>query len=95
MKYILIVFVFWVSGQVQAQNELQNRKFRAPLWTTHDTDVDIAGVSFGFVPRDLTNDTSLVRTYGVRVEAFPLSFFYFMAPKSPLSTYNEEYYKTL
>ena len=91
MKVLLLICAVFVSFLGLAQP----RKFRAPLWTTHDANVDIVGASIGFIPRDFTSDTSLIRTYGVRIEAFPLSFIYFMSPKSPLSSSNTAYFDNL
>jgi len=73
----------------------QDRKLRLPLWTTYSKHTDIVGVSVGVVPKNLTKDESLTRTFGLRIEAFPLSVFYFLAPRGPLSITEEEFVKTL
>lgn len=59
------------------------RKFRPLLWTQHELNTDVAGVSIGFYPEDLRSDNHLNKTFGVRIEAFPLSFLYFLAPRVP------------
>lgn len=81
-KIIILVFITFFSLHALAQN----RKFRAPIWTVHDKNTDIAGVSLGFLPTDFKSKDHVTKTFGVRIEAFPLSFFYFLAPRVPTIT---------
>lgn len=90
-KYVLIVLIIATSFQLSGQEVEEKRKFRLPVWITHIKNTDIAGLSLGFFPTDLSDEEKLTRTFGVRVEAFPLSFLYFLAPRTPLSRNNEDY----
>ena len=93
-NYILIAFTFLVSFQGFCQNEIEEkRNLRFPVWITHSKNTDILGLSLGAFPTDYGNDNRLTRTFGVRLEVFPLSFFYFLAPKTPISN-NEETYQS-
>ena len=75
------------------QDSLQTKqKLRFPVWLTHSKNTDILGLSLGFFPNDFESKQCITRTYGVRLEAFPLSFVYFLAPKSPISR-NEKVYQ--
>lgn len=81
------------SFQTFAQTErVEERKFRFPVWITHSKNTDIVGLSLGAFPTDYNNDLlHVTRTFGVRLEAFPLSPFYFLAPRSPLSNSEDAY----
>ncbi|TGV03150.1 LA_2272 family surface repeat-containing protein [Flavivirga rizhaonensis] len=92
-KLVCIITILLVNLNVTGQNDsIVNRKLRFPIWTTHSKNTDIVGVSFGAFPTDYNDKDKLTRTFGVRIEAFPLSPFYFLAPRTPLST-NEIAYK--
>lgn len=91
-KLILTSLILFASGILFAQESQKvERKFTGPIWTYHDLNSDIAGVSIGFFPNEFLKDTSLTRTYGIRVEAFILSSFYFLAPGSPISETYKSY----
>ncbi len=92
-NYIFITIVFLFSLQCYSQSEIEEkRKLRFPVWITHIKNTDIIGLSLGAFPTDLNDKKKLTRTFGVRLEAFPLSFFYFLAPRSPISR-NEDAFK--
>lgn len=61
----------------------QKRKFRPLIWTQHDKNVDVVGLSLGAFPTNSRNSDHLNKTFGIRLEAFPLSPLYFLAPKVP------------
>ena len=87
MKNILLLLLtlyFWTTAA-------QQRKLRAPLWTTHSENTDIVGISFGILPKTVFNDPTLTRTYGVRLEIPGLGVLLPLIPKSPLSTSDEEH----
>jgi len=91
-KYTLILFACLLSIHVFAQDSLQTKqKLRLPIWLTHSKNTDVVGLSLGFYPNDFDKKHYLTRTYGIRVEAFPLSFIYFLAPRSPISRSEEAY----
>lgn len=95
-NYILITLLFLFSFQVFAQTESNTkRKLRFPVWITHSKNVDIVGLSLGGFPTDYGDDLKLTRTFGVRLEVFALSPFYFLAPKSPISGNEETFQKYL
>ncbi|MDO5979854.1 LA_2272 family surface repeat-containing protein [Flavivirga spongiicola] len=92
-KLICIITILLVNLSVVGQNDsIVNRKLRGPIWTTHSMNTDIVGVSLGAFPTDYNNKHKLTRTFGIRIEIFPLSPFYFLAPRTPIST-NEVAYK--
>ena len=93
-NYVLIIVIMLLSFNAFSQiDSTIERKFRFPAWITHSKNTDIAGLSLGFFPTDYNDDKKLTRTYGVRLEVFPLSFVYFMAPKTPIS-YSDDDYKS-
>lgn len=61
----------------------QERKFRPIIWTQHEKNTDIAGVSVGFFQTNFNSNNHLNRTFGLRVVACPISPLYFLAPKTP------------
>ncbi|MEW4924263.1 hypothetical protein [Algibacter sp. 2305UL17-15] len=93
-NYVLITIVVLFSFQTYAQSEIdKKRKLRFPVWITHSINTDVVGLSLGAFPTDFNNKNKLTRTFGVRLEAFPLSFVYFLAPKTPISG-NEDAFKS-
>ncbi|MGG8495495.1 LA_2272 family surface repeat-containing protein [Tenacibaculum sp. TC6] len=87
MKNILLLFLSLSFGVIIAQQ----RKLRTPLWTTHSKNTDIVGISFGILPKTVFNDSTLTRTYGIRLEIPGLGVLLPLIPKSPLSTSDEEH----
>ncbi|AXT58241.1 hypothetical protein D1815_21655 [Aquimarina sp. AD1] len=63
----------------------QQRKKYVGAWTYHSKNTDIIGLSLGVAPKDLLGDTTLTRTYGMKLEAPGLGILYPIAPKSYLS----------
>ena len=63
----------------------QNQRFRPLIWTTHSKNTDIVGLAIGILPKEIFRDTTLTRTFGVRLEAPGLGLFFPLMPKSPLS----------
>lgn len=91
-KYTITLLVCLFSLQIFGQDSLKNKqKLRLPIWLTHSQNTDIIGLSLGFFPNDFEKEYNATRTYGIRVEAFPLSFIYFLAPKSPISRSEKAY----
>lgn len=86
---VLIILLMLLTVQLFAQGE--NQKLRGPVWLVHSANTDIVGLSLGAYPTDFFRDGDLTRTYGVRLEVFPLSPFYFLVPRSPISYSDEEY----
>ena len=66
--------------------QAQSRKFKTPIWTTHSKNTDIAGVSIGTFPKSIFTDSTLTRTFGVRLEIPGPGILLPLMPKSPLST---------
>ncbi|SEC83787.1 hypothetical protein SAMN04489761_3729 [Tenacibaculum sp. MAR_2009_124] len=73
----------------------QKRKLRFPAWITHSESTDIIGLSLGLLPKPIFKDTTLTRTYGIRIEAPGLGFLMPLIPRSPISTNDEAFYKSL
>lgn len=71
------------------------RKFRPLLWTTHSKNTDILGVSVGILPKEIFKDSTLTKTFGVRVEAPGLGLLLPLAPRSPISKTNQEFQNKL
>lgn len=78
-KLILIAFTFFISFQLFSQIEIEEkRKLRLPLWSYHDNNSDILGVSVGLIPETIGLSLGTTRTFGVRLELDPLSAIFFM-----------------
>lgn len=88
-NYVLVILILLVSIQMSAQD--QKQKLRGPVWIAHSANTDVLGISLAAFPEDSPKEEDLVRTYGMRVEVFLLSPFYFIAPGSPISNSNEVY----
>jgi len=94
MKRFLFIILICQISLIQAQ--VEHRKLRVPVWITHDDHTDIIGLSLGAYPRDLFKENiGLTRTFGIRLEVFPLSPFYFLAPRSPVSNNDKAFESTL
>jgi len=94
MKYCLLLIInLFALVSVNAQDTISiERKIRFPGWITHSKNVDIIGVSFAALPKGvLKNDTTLTRTYGLRIEPSIFGFFSPLIPRSPVSTSEESY----
>ncbi|SEL06514.1 hypothetical protein SAMN04487910_1604 [Aquimarina amphilecti] len=78
---ILITLVLLIS----LASFSQQRKKHIGAWTYHSKNTDIVGLSVGLAPKDLLGDTTLTRTYGLKLEAPGLGILYPIAPKSYLS----------
>ncbi len=95
MKIKMILLALFATTLV-AQAQQEKRKLRAPAWITHSKNVDIVGLSLAAFPKDIIkNDTTLTRTFGVRVEPSIFGVFSFIIPKSPVSTTQDSFEKTL
>lgn len=95
MKYVLIVVCYLVTVTATfAQSE--KRKFRAPAWITHSDNVDIVGVSFAAFPKGVfKKDTTLARTFGIRIEPSLIAILSPLMPKSPVSTSYEQFQRSI
>lgn len=80
-RYILIVLLLFTL-MVHAQG----RKLRFPVWVFNTENTDIVGVSLGASPKTMFNDTTLTRTYGLRIDVSPLGILGPLMPRSPVST---------
>lgn len=88
-NYVLVILFLLISIQISAQD--QRQKLRGPVWIAHSANTDVVGISLAAYPTDFFRETDLSRTYGMRVEVFLFSPFYFLAPRSPISNSNEVY----
>ncbi|AXT20887.1 hypothetical protein D7030_11000 [Flavobacteriaceae bacterium AU392] len=89
-KIILIITIMFSYTDFYGQEQ----KFRFPVWISYAKNTDIAGISLSAFPTDLINETNYGntrRTFGLHTEVFLLSPFYFLAPRSPLSTSDKDY----
>lgn len=93
MKKLIIVLVLLINS-ISSINS-QNQKLRFPIWTTHETNVDIVGLAFGLSQDNFKDQSSLVRSYGIRLEVNPFSFLYFLVPRTPISRNMESYEKMM
>lgn len=92
MRNVYIMFVLLMSAlAVQAQD----RKLRLPIWVFNTVNTDIVGVSLGASPKAMFNDTTLTRTYGLRIDASPLGILGPLMPRSPVSTTHRAYQRSL
>ena len=81
---------------MSAQDSLTiKRKLRFPAWITHSANKDIVGVSLAAFPKGVfKSDTTLTRTFGLRIEASLLAALSPLMPKSPVSESFENYKAT-
>lgn len=86
-KYILILLACLFSLQIFSQDSLNvKRKLRFPAWITHSQNTDVLGLSLAAFPKGiLRNDTTLTRTYGIRLEASVVAIFAPLMGRSPIS----------
>lgn len=72
-------------------------KIRGPIWITDDANTDVIGLSLAAYPKGIFQggDTPMSRTFGVKLELFPLSPFYFLAPQSPLQSDSDESFQNI
>lgn len=63
----------------------QNQKLRPILWTTHSKNTDVLGMSIGILPKEVFKDTTLTRTFGIRLEAPGIGLLFPLIPYSPIS----------
>jgi len=75
----LFIVLIYLSGYSQ------ERKKHFPAWTYHSENTDIIGVSVGLGPKDLLGDTTLTRTYGMKLEVPGAGILYPIVPTSFLS----------
>lgn len=92
-NYVLLLVVLLSVLKLNAQDTLDHkRKIRFPIWTTHSQNSDIIGISLAAFPKEVfKKDTTLARTYGLRIEASLVAFFSPLMPRSPVSTNDEIY----
>jgi len=79
-NYILILLLITCSIAVYSQE----RKLRGPIWTFNQPHVDVFGISLGIGPKEIFRDTTLSRTFGVRIDLNVLGLLSPLLPKSPL-----------
>lgn len=93
MKKLILVAMWITLSNIVS---IQAQKTRFPVWTFHSQNTNIYGLSVGIAPEDAQKELEgSTNTFGIRLQTFPLAPFYFLAPKSPISTSDNEYYKTL
>jgi hypothetical protein len=80
-KYFLLTISILIFSSLKSQN----RKFRPLLWSSHSKNTDIAGVSFGILPKSIFKDTTLTRTFGVKIEVPGIGLLFPLIPSSPIS----------
>ncbi|MCD2257625.1 LA_2272 family surface repeat-containing protein [Psychroserpens luteolus] len=90
---IVLLFVFVSVLKLNAQDSLEvKRKLRFPVWTTHSANSDILGLSLAAFPKHVfKRDTTLARTYGVRLEASIVGVFSPLMGRSPVSNSRAEF----
>lgn len=94
MKSYIVVLITFSLSLLSVNSHAQKRKTIGPIWTYHVQNTDVIGLSLGAFP-EINHSPRNTRTYGVRAEVFPLSFLYFMAPVTPLSSSDESYALTM
>lgn len=91
-KYILSFCILFISissfGQLQ---KTENRKLRFPAWVFHSKNTDVIGLSLGVLPKDVFKDTTLTRTFGLRIEAPGFGVIAPLMPTSPVSNSKKNY----
>lgn len=91
-KYILSFCILFISissfGQLQ---KTENRKLRFPAWVFHSKNTDVIGLSLGILPKDVFKDTTLTRTFGLRIEAPGFGVIAPLMPTSPVSNSKKSY----
>lgn len=93
MKQFILITGLLISFFTSAQKT--KRKFRPLLWTTHSKNTNIFGMSVGILPKDIFKDTTLTKTFGIRIEAPGLGVLLPLIPKSPISKDEDTFQKAL
>lgn len=77
-KLVLLLITACVVQLCIAQSPTNERKLRSPIWTYHSNNTDVIGLSVGLVPESVKEVSGTSRTFGIRLEADPISVLYFM-----------------
>jgi hypothetical protein len=85
-KSLLILLTFFVLGAYG-----QNRKTRFPIWTFHQKNITINGVSVGL--GSLGSDVKKTNTNGVKLEVIGAGIIIPLIPKSPIAQDPESFSK--
>jgi len=95
MRDLILVVVFFSCVISYAQKQGGVRKAYFPIWTTHSKSTDIIGMSFALMSKELLRDTTLTRTYGIRIEPSVISVLFPLIPQSPISKNDNEFNKVM
>lgn len=73
-------------GLFSFKSQAQGRKTIGPVWTFNQPNTDVIGIALGISPKEIFRDTTLSRTFGVRVDISPLGLLSPLIPKSPVGS---------
>lgn len=84
MRYLLLIIItFLLVGKTGFSQESEKRKLRLPIWTFHDKNVSIYGISVGAFSWTGNNRNTI--TNGLRIEVPGIGFLTLLANGSPMS----------
>lgn len=97
MKQLITLAIILMLSSLHLNAQVVKQKIRGPIWITDDKNTDVIGLSLAAYPKGLFQgeETPLSRTFGVKLELFPLSPLFFLAPSSPLSNSDISFQKVL
>lgn len=92
MKHLSLLIISIAIGNISYG---QQRILRGPLWSFHSKNTDILGISVGILPKEIFKDSTLTRTFGLRLEAPGLGVLLPLVPKSMVSETVDSYSKKI
>ncbi|MGY6647324.1 LA_2272 family surface repeat-containing protein [Wenyingzhuangia sp. IMCC45574] len=96
MKKIITSFLLCCSLSMIGQDTTP-KKTRGPIWFTHSENTNIVGMSLGFYPTSsfMLSKKNSTNTYGLRIEATPLSVLYLLFSNNSISRNNTSHQQKL
>jgi len=82
-KLLLIIISLLLIGKIGFSQESEKRKLRLPIWTFHDKNVSIFGISIGAYSTAIDYRNTV--TNGLRIETPGLGFLVLLGNGSPIS----------
>jgi hypothetical protein len=83
MRFILLIILYLLNIQIVFSQDTNKRKFRAPIWTFHEKNASIYGISVGAYPAGLGYERNTA-TNGIRLEVPGIGLLLLLVNGSPI-----------
>jgi hypothetical protein len=84
LRFLLILILYCLNTQIAQSQDTNKRKFRAPIWTFHEKNTSIYGISVGAYPAFVGSRNTV--TNGIRLEVPGVGFLLLILNGSPINT---------